>query len=621
MLAVAGGLLLLVLIGLIAFAHLRVENFLAGLTGAEKRLGIDIQQESNGFTFSKSSKGRTIYTVHASKEVQHKDGRIALHDVGITLFGPDGQPTDRIHGVDFEYDQKAQVMTATGEVFLDLQPPPSTRPGAKPEDPSARVIHVRTVGLVFRQKDQTASSDGAVTFQTGGYTGNSVGATYDAQAGDVVLESAVRMSGLRAERPVLLTASRAELKRTLNLVDLNDAKYTSAGDSGSESLAARHAVVHIKPDGTPEDITGDGDVLVDSARHGELRSRRMDVKLGPEGQARDAHFMDDVRYRNEDGDKRNTGQGDDLRITFDDAGRARHSVFTAAAGEGVHLAEQTPASLHQLDGGTVELELSGGGKQPSVIRNAAAYGPAGAHLRLTDDDAQGRRSTDLKADKLNGQFAPASAATELVGLDGAGHTRLDRLAQSPNGTIQTRDQSTGETVRINFAPGNDGGVKNHSELTRAEQRGNVETVHEAAAKPGKTAAPTAPEVEHGRADDAVFEAHENLVHLTGSVRVQDAASALFADRVDLNRDTGDATANGAVRVTYVAASAPGSNSTQSPPEPVHVHRDACSGVQEQRAGGVLRRCVHPRADVAGRFAGGGAGARPLSHREAAGRAW
>ncbi len=568
-LAAAAGVLVLVLIAFNALAHLRVQNFLAGLTGAERRLGIDVQQESNGFTFSKSSKGRTIYTIHASKEVQRKDGRIALHDVGITLFGPTGQPADRIHGADFEYDQKAQVMTATGEVFLDLQPPASARPVGKPEDLEARVIHVKTIGLVFRQRDQIASSDGAVAFRTGGYAGSSEGATYDAEAGDVVLESAVRISGLRAERPVLLTAARAELKRAASTIDLTEAKYTSAGESGSESVAARRALVHIKPDGTPEQIDGDGGVLVASAQHGELRSRAMEVKLGPAGQARDAHFLEDVRFTNENGSRRDSGQADDLRIGFDDAGRARHSIFSAAAGKGVHLAEQTPASLHQLDGGRVELDLSGGGREPSVIRNAVAYGPAGARLRLTDDGPQGRRSTDLTADRLNGRFAPGTVTTELAGLDGTGHTRLDRLAQDPTGTMLARDQSTGETVRLDFMPGTRAGdaKSNRSILTRAEQRGDVESVHETAAKAGSN---EAPEVERARADDAVFEAQANLVHLTGAVQLQDASSALFADRVDLNRDTGDAAANGSVRVTYPAPSAPESNRAQSPQDPVHV---------------------------------------------------
>ena len=61
-----------------------------------RRLGHDrpggletgIQQSTEGFTYSESRGGHTIYTLHASKAVQYKGGGHAeLHDVSITLYG------------------------------------------------------------------------------------------------------------------------------------------------------------------------------------------------------------------------------------------------------------------------------------------------------------------------------------------------------------------------------------------------------------------------------------------------------------------------------------------------------------------------------------------------------
>ena len=44
------------------------------LERASASLGIEIQQSTQGFTLSKSEAGRTIFTVHASKALQYKQG-------------------------------------------------------------------------------------------------------------------------------------------------------------------------------------------------------------------------------------------------------------------------------------------------------------------------------------------------------------------------------------------------------------------------------------------------------------------------------------------------------------------------------------------------------------------
>jgi len=549
-----------VVVGFIAVAHYRAHNW---LTGLPKRLGVDIQQSTNSFTYSQSSKGRKIFTVHASKEVQRKDGKIALHDVGIVLYGPTGETTDRIHGADFEYDQKGQLLTAQGEVYIDLVPPVAkddTGAVVKRGDEEARMVHVKTIGLIFDQKGQTAASDGAVEFQTGGYSGNAVGATYDAKNGVVVLKSAVRMSGLRNERPVVVTATRAEMDRRTNVVDLQTAKYVSAGDSGSTSAAAVHAIVHTTRAGDPQRVDAEGNVTLTGDQRGTVVSNRMELDLGPKGQARAAHLFGNVRYTNDESLKRETGHAEDARIAFDEQGRPVHALMTG----GVTFVEQGPASMRNLESATLDVALSGGGKEPTVVRGAEAFGPQGARLRLVDDNAKGRSSTDVKADHLTGRFAVSGKTNVLTGLDGSGHSWVQRIATNPAGAALSKDTSTGDVLRIDLTP--DG--KGRSELERAEQRGGVTTLHEAVAKSGPKKG--SPEVEHGRAEDAVYEAEKNLVHMAGAVEVQDETSALFADRVDVDRGSGDATANGSVQVTYVSEPATGSAAPTSPQEPVHV---------------------------------------------------
>jgi len=105
-LLVGATLLVLVIAGFLGYARYLKHRFLAGLPG---KLGIDIRRETNGYTYSQSIKGKTVMTLHAAKAVEHKNGKLTLHDVGMILYGRKQDRADRISGAEFEYDQAAGV--------------------------------------------------------------------------------------------------------------------------------------------------------------------------------------------------------------------------------------------------------------------------------------------------------------------------------------------------------------------------------------------------------------------------------------------------------------------------------------------------------------------------------
>ncbi len=134
-LLVGAGLLVVVIGAFLGYAHWRGRHFIHDLP---KKLGMDIEQETTGFTYSQSAgaTGKTIYTIHAAKAVQHKDGKVNLHDVGIVLYGQgegNEKRVDRIYGNEFEYDQNAGVIRGVGEVHIDLQAPAPADANAKVE--------------------------------------------------------------------------------------------------------------------------------------------------------------------------------------------------------------------------------------------------------------------------------------------------------------------------------------------------------------------------------------------------------------------------------------------------------------------------------------------------------
>lgn len=123
-------LLIAVLIGVFVYARYRLRHFEKDLPA---RLGINIQQTANGFTYSQSSQGHTLFTIHASKLIEYKKGGQAhLHDVAITLYGPPGSNrTDRIYGADFDYDPQAGIATAKAmcrSIWPALEPSRLTHP-------------------------------------------------------------------------------------------------------------------------------------------------------------------------------------------------------------------------------------------------------------------------------------------------------------------------------------------------------------------------------------------------------------------------------------------------------------------------------------------------------------
>src|ERR1700761_4278194 len=133
------------------------------------KLGMDIQQQTNEFTYSQSIQGKTLFTLHAAKAVQMKSGgNIKLHDVTIILYGRKQDRADRIAGEEFDYDPSSGIARADGEVFLDLQTPTkavqaSTKSTAAADATKdladakgdAGIVHVKTKGLVFQQKQGT----------------------------------------------------------------------------------------------------------------------------------------------------------------------------------------------------------------------------------------------------------------------------------------------------------------------------------------------------------------------------------------------------------------------------------------------------------------------------------
>ena len=575
-LLVGAGLLVMVIAAFLGYAHFRARRFIKDLPA---KLGADIRQETNAFTWSQTVEGRTVFTLHAAKAVQRKDGTYTLHDVGIVVYGRKQDRADRIHGKEFELDQSKGIVRAVGEVHLDLQAPAAADakgkmdyasgkdlPGVGWEESSegdARLIHVKTNGLVYLQKLGVAATDQEVDFEFNGMTGRALGAEYSSDTGVLVLQSAVKMNGLHQGRPMVLTASRAEMDRASLLVTMQHAKFISVGgegETGQQSAEAQRAVAHMRSDGSVERLEGEGDVVLTGTDGGRVTSQRGEMALNASSQMQSARLWGDVRYGANDPLRQATGEATEGRAAFDKVGRLQQVMLTGP----VHVKERVRTSEtekdwseRELSAATVELAMVPEGKSNVLLQDAHASGNARLKvLNAAVKGGSGPTRSEIAGDVLAAHFVEVEGAQKISDAHGRGRTELVRVS---NKGAQSKSSGDSLDVRFNTAAvtgqkgGNSGGA---GQIASAVQQGHLVMVSTPARKVGDTSPLSE---QRATAEKAVYDGAADRVTLTGGVQVSEAGSVLWADKMMMEQQSGDGVAEGSVKASYVQANsgAPG----------------------------------------------------------------
>ena len=189
----------------------------------------------------------------------------------------------------------------------------------------------------------------------------------------------------------------------------------------------------------------------------------------------------------------------------------------------------------------------------------------------------GTTSSALAGDVLTAHFVRVGNRNHLAEVHGDGHTALRRV--SATGVVNT---GSGDSLVAHFRPvtagagrgsgrtgaGSTSGKQGRKdglagggadEVSDAVEQGHVVMTQLPVRKPGEA---TAPLEERATAERAVFDGELERTILTGNVQVSNGTSVLWADRVTMEQQTGDAAADGAVKASYGQA-----GSTE---EPVHV---------------------------------------------------
>jgi lipopolysaccharide export system protein LptA len=536
-----------------------------------QKLGLNIQQEANGYTFSHALGAHAQWKLHASKEVQYKDNRMELHDVVIELYSDDGKHVDRIAGAEFNYDEKAGTATAVGPVEITLVRPgpeqaeevkeaapkdknlakdlaPVTAARAGPND----AIHVKTSGLSFNQKTGVATTAERVDFSTEQSSGSSMGATYDSQQGFLVLDRSVELTGKRNGEPVTVHAAHLEFTRDTDICKLQSATAEYRGGQAS----AAEARVQFRDDGTAEHFDALGGFNATTATGGHIQAPKAAMDLDEKNQPRHGHLEGGVVLDSANGARTVHGTSPTAEIEFTPQGELRHAhlergvtMVSANTGEQLVSGRQLNTRLSRTWRSPVaDVEFREAGK--GQVEPATIHGFGGVTiLSSTQRGDAGPLPSKLAADEVNGEFGTDSS---LKSLTGTGHASMEQ--NSANGTWQS---ASGDRLEAQLAEnrekGNVGtrergsaGAAGDEDVQEAMLDGHVVLLQRPASKPGAQAQPEL----RASAGHATYEGARQSLHLTASPRVIDGGIELTADKVDVTQATGDAVAHGNVKATW-----------------------------------------------------------------------
>jgi lipopolysaccharide export system protein LptA len=530
------GVLIAVILGFFALTRYKVSHFGRDLPA---KLGMNIQQDANGFTFSKSQGGHTLFTLHASKLIEYKGGgRATLHNVSITLYGKDGTRNDHVYGNDFEYDPAEGTARAVGPVHLDVQAPAGTR-GTAPQN---RTVRAETSGLVFNQKTGAASTDAPVTFSVADAKGTAVGASYDANEGVLILQRDVHFTAQLTEGPLVLVAEHAEFNsdtRQLSLLK-DDVRYAGEHNTSEEAL------VYFRQDGTVEKVDANGHVNMQNDEGRQLHASAVEVLMDARGNTQQATLDGGLLFSAAEGPHSIHGDANSGILQLGPDGELKrvemHNAVTVVDQEIGPPNDPHGSITREVKGSTVVIDLVTSPQGQAEAQKLMASGNAvlTEHTIYSDSPPQ---NTVMKGDVIQATLREGRA---LDMLHAQGNTFLTNT--NPSGVSQT---STGDRLDITFAQEPVKLTKHKRDeippslVEKAVQHGHVAMVQIKPAANGKEKAWRS----EATADTAVLDGPRQIIHLDGSPRLNDDEAELTARSIDFYRLSGAVTADHDVKLT------------------------------------------------------------------------
>jgi lipopolysaccharide export system protein LptA len=577
-----------VVAGFYVRARLDLRSTLKNLPG---KVGINIQQSSDGFTLSKSEGGRTLFTIHASNATQFKQGgRAELRDVNIVVYGRSSDRFDQISGKHFDYDQQSGMVVSTGEVEIDLQ---GNSEGQKMADQATpretrNPIHVRTQGMVFNQKTGMAHTDGLVDFNVPQAAGTARGADYDSQKNELTLRSEVNVQTAGAE-PTHIVAAHGTISKDPRVLTMEQVTMSGQG----RTMLANHAVMDLAPDNSIQNIHATGDVRLSNEGGLRLHAPRGEMTMGDKSLVQTVLFTGGVDF--ESTTQSSTGHSGEMLMHFISAPKVSQPKVSQLK---VSAPKQEPGVVGNSTAGN---SAAGNPKQGSSSSTQldTIYATHGSILRQAPraDSTHPQAmtiSSEAMTFKVNEGRLLSAAQTEGPGvltMTGAGQQNAGEqtIINAQHFTAEFGDQNrlrtvhgTGAVRAVSKVPAQPDKVSTSQtmvaeftpagEMASVVQEGNFHFKEAQSSKdePGGRTSTAA---------RATYLPQDDSLTLLGDPRVVDGGMTLTADSIRMLRRSGESFAVGNVKTTYSELAVQPNGALLATADPVHVTAHAMNAKQ------------------------------------------
>jgi lipopolysaccharide export system protein LptA len=485
-----------------------------------------VEKSATGFNLSKSEGGKTLFTIHAASVQQYKEGgRAALHDVSITVFGRNQDRSDQIYGADFAYDPVAKVVSAEGEVRIDLEAvSTAATPAAGPAEETRNLIHVKTSALTFNENTGIAQTKAAIEFRVPEGNGSAVGATYDSHGGVLTLKSAVRITST-GPRKATITGQSATITKNPSRIVMQSAKVEEL----QRVISADKVTVFMGDDNNIERVVGSGNLHASStgAKAFEINAPEGELEMAGANQARRGILSGGVTFASK-GNSPAAGKAGKILLTF----AADNRLSKARAEDSVQLKQGPAGKSQELHAVALDLSVKDGRRLEKAITSG---GPA----EIVRDQAPGK--TTISAGHFETVFNDQNRPVSLYGTPDA--KIVDSVPGKPDRILTSREL----TAKFN----------DKGEIISADQTGDFHY------QEGTQTA---------SAERAKYAAAEETIVLSGSPRVIDANQGitLTAESIQLNRKSRNAFAQDNVKTTYSKMGAQPGGAMLGSADPIHV---------------------------------------------------
>lgn len=465
---------------------------------------------------------RKTRVIDARNFRQVKDtSRVELEGVEVRAFHKDGDVYDLVKSAAASFQATERRLYSDGEVEITLAVPVNGQP-------TSDLVSIKSSGVTFDSDSGKAETDRPSTFVFRNGDGKSKGAIYDPTVHSLEMKSEVEIHWKAPKpgaKPIKIESGALNYYEDKSEIWLRPWGRVTRENSVIEG---QDVIIHLK-DGVMQNIV-----------------------------ARQAHGTDTYPKR------KISYQADDLWVDFNEDGQVKHILGQTNA----QLVSDSEGSLTTVNARKVDLDFAANAAGDSLLTAVRAEGDSVVDSK--PKPLPGRTLAErhvLRSDKIDMAMRDGGREMDRVVTRTPGTlefipsiaTQHHRRLESAQMTIQYGAENQIETYRAST-------VKTITDPTAEEKKRNravaITTSKELLAKfEPKSSRLTSIEQwgdfaydegdRKARAAKGTLDAAVNMVHLETNARVWDPTGSTSADRIHMNQNTGDFTAEGRVNSSRI----------------------------------------------------------------------